>query len=88
MKYLEHLGLETISNIISSTELSGGLLLHGRVEIYSTKKTVDDKKHSKMLESKLASSEQHHPDHVFRIPSVVPPPQTSPEVTTGKTTPE
>lgn len=87
MKYLEHMGLESVSNLLSAAEFSGGLLLHGRVEIYSTKKTGDDKKHSKLLESKLASNDQH-PDHVFRIPSVLPPPQTSPEVTTGKSTPE
>ncbi len=55
MKYLEHLGLENISNVISSTHVGGGVSLHGRVEIYSTKKSVDDKRHSKLLESKLAS---------------------------------
>lgn len=57
MKYLEHLGLEHISSVLNTTEFSGGVSLHGRVEIYSTKKSVDDKKHSKFLESKFANAD-------------------------------
>lgn len=56
MKYLENLSLEKISKNLNQTEIGGGLLLTGRIEMYSTKKTSDDKKYSKMLESKLRSS--------------------------------
>jgi hypothetical protein len=52
MKYLENIALENLSKEISACELGGSLLLRGRVEIYSTKKTSDDKKHSKLLLSK------------------------------------
>lgn len=52
MKYLENIALENISKEINSCEFGGSLLLRGRVEVYSTKKTSDDKKHSKLLLSK------------------------------------
>lgn len=53
MKYLEHMGLEAISSALGKKEIGGGLLLSGRVEIYSTKKTGDDKKQSKKIEESL-----------------------------------
>jgi hypothetical protein len=74
MKYLEHLGLERISNIINTMEFGGGVCLHGRVEIYSTKKSVEDKKHSKVLESKLASADS--PMNIVQ--------NTSPPITNSK----
>jgi len=53
MKYLENLCLETISNSITNREIGGGLIINGRIEVYSTKKAGNDKKESKLLESKL-----------------------------------
>ena len=54
MKYLENLSLETISNSLTNREIAGGLIINGRIEVYSTKKAGNDKKESKMLESKLS----------------------------------
>lgn len=54
MKYLEHMGLENLSNLLDHAELGGGLALHGRVEIYSTKRSTEEKKLAKQLESKLS----------------------------------
>lgn len=54
MKYLENLSLETISNSLTNREIGGGLIINGRIEVYSTKKAGNDKKESKMLESKLS----------------------------------
>jgi hypothetical protein len=56
MKYLENLNLESLSEELSSTELGGGLKLAGRIEVYSTKKSGEEKKSSKILESKILSS--------------------------------
>lgn len=56
MKYLENLALENLTKSITNRELGGGLVIHGKVELYSTKKAGDDKKQSKMLESKFADS--------------------------------
>jgi hypothetical protein len=56
MKYLENLALENLTKAITNRELGGGLVIHGRCETYSTKKAGDDKKQSKMLESKFADS--------------------------------
>lgn len=53
MKYLEHIGLEAISSSLNTKEIGGGLALSGRVEIYSTKKTGEDKKQSKIIEQNL-----------------------------------
>lgn len=53
MKYLEQMGLEAMSNALSKKEIGGGLALTGRVEIYSTKKTGEDKKQSKIIEQNL-----------------------------------
>jgi DNA primase len=55
MKYLENICLEQLSNELSEYELGGGLKLSGRIEVYSTKKSVDEKKYSKMLESKFVN---------------------------------
>mmetsp|Transcript_49367 Transcript_49367/g.97666 ORF Transcript_49367/g.97666 Transcript_49367/m.97666 type:complete len:231 (+) Transcript_49367:77-769(+) len=56
MKYLENLALENLTKSITNRELGGGLVVHGRVETYSTKKAGDDKKQSKLLESKFADN--------------------------------
>jgi hypothetical protein len=58
MKYLENLNLESLSEELSSTELGGGLKLAGRIEVYSTKKSGEEKKSSKILESKILSSKE------------------------------
>lgn len=58
MKYLENLALENLTNSINNRELGGGLFINGRIETYSTKKAGDDKKYSKILESKLAEVPQ------------------------------
>jgi len=49
---LENIALENICKEINSSELGGSLLLRGRLEVFSTKKTSDDKKFSKLLVSK------------------------------------
>lgn len=56
MKYLENLALENLTKSITNRELGGGLVVHGRVETYSTKKAGDEKKQSKLLESRFADS--------------------------------
>lgn len=56
MKYLENLSLENLTKSITNRELGGGLVIHGRCETYSTKKAGDDKKQSKLLESKFADT--------------------------------
>lgn len=56
MKYLENLALENLTKSITSRELGGGLIIQGRCETYSTKKAGDEKKQSKILESKFADS--------------------------------
>lgn len=56
MKYLENLALENLTKSITNRELGGGLVIHGRCETYSTKKAGDDKKQSKILESKFTDS--------------------------------
>mmetsp|Transcript_28094 Transcript_28094/g.47275 ORF Transcript_28094/g.47275 Transcript_28094/m.47275 type:complete len:250 (+) Transcript_28094:86-835(+) len=56
MKYLENLALENLTKLITNRELGGGLIIQGRCETYSTKKAGDDKKQSKMLDSKFESS--------------------------------
>lgn len=53
MKYLENVALETISNFLSSKAIGGGLALNGRIEIYSTKKTTEDKKQARLIEQQL-----------------------------------
>jgi hypothetical protein len=53
MKYLENLCLENISRELNGYEIGGGLKLFGRIEVYSTKKSGEEKKYSKMLENKL-----------------------------------
>lgn len=72
MKYLEHLGLERISNLIDHCELSGGLALKGRCEIYSTKRSTEEKKLAKQIESKLVSEVKSSSDGI-------PKPRDSPE---------
>jgi hypothetical protein len=62
MKYLENLALENLTKSITNRELGGGLIVQGRCETYSTKKAGDEKKQSKILESKFA-------DTVFNNPS-------------------
>lgn len=54
MKYLENLSLENISNSLTNRELGGGLIVNGRVEVYSTKKSGEDKRSSKILTSKIS----------------------------------
>ena len=56
MKYLENLALENLTKSITNRELGGGLVVQGRCETYSTKKAGDDKKQSKILESKFAEN--------------------------------
>lgn len=56
MKYLENLPLENITKSITNCQLGGGLIINGRIELYSTKKAGDDKKQSKLLESKLSEA--------------------------------
>jgi hypothetical protein len=56
MKYLENLALENLTKSITNRELGGGLVVHGKVELYSTKKAGDDKKQSKILESKFGDT--------------------------------
>lgn len=56
MKYLENLALENLTKSITNRELGGGLIIQGRCETYSTKKAGDEKKQSKILESKFADS--------------------------------
>lgn len=56
MKYLENLALENLTKAITNRELGGGLIINGKVETYSTKKAGDDKKTSKIIESKLSES--------------------------------
>ncbi len=53
MKFLENLNLEKLSNSLTNRELGGGLIVNGRVEVYSTKRAGDDKKNSKLLTSKI-----------------------------------
>lgn len=55
MKYLENLPLENLTKSITKRELGGGLIIQGRCETYSTKKAGDDKKQSKILESKFSA---------------------------------
>jgi len=56
MKYLENLALENLTKSITKRELGGGLIIQGRCETYSTKKAGDEKKQSKLLESKFTDS--------------------------------
>lgn len=56
MKYLENLPLEQLSISLTDKVISGGRVLNGRIEVFSTKKAGDDKKQSKALEHKLTSS--------------------------------
>ena len=56
MKYLENLALENLTKTITKRELGGGLIIQGRCETYSTKKAGDEKKQSKILESKFADN--------------------------------
>jgi hypothetical protein len=78
MKYLENIGLENISKLINQSELGGGLALHGRVETYSMKRTTDEKKHAKQLESKLMTearapndgTPKQIPEKVIKLPYV------------------
>ena len=54
MKYLENIDLENLTkSFLTGKELGGTQVLHGRCEVYSTKKAGDDKKQSKVLEQKL-----------------------------------
>jgi hypothetical protein len=52
MKYLENVTLENLSYKLSDRELGGGLILNSRVEVYSTKRSSDDKKIFKLLNAK------------------------------------
>jgi hypothetical protein len=52
MKFLENVTLENLSSKLSDRELGGGLILNGRVEVYSTKRSGDDKKILKLLNTK------------------------------------
>ncbi len=54
MKYLENLSLENISNALTNRELGGGLVINGRIEVYSTKRAGEDKKNSKILVNKMS----------------------------------
>jgi hypothetical protein len=56
MKYLENLSLETHSKELSNFRC-GGLKLHSRLEVYSTKMSTEDKKYAKKLETKLLSTD-------------------------------
>lgn len=56
MKYLENLALENLTKSITKRELGGGLIIQGRCETYSTKKAGDEKKQSKLLESKFTDN--------------------------------
>lgn len=61
MKYLEHIGLEQISHELTHSQLGGGLALQGRIEIYSTKRSTEEKKLAKQLESKILSESLQRP---------------------------
>lgn len=52
MKFLETLGLENLSNFLTGKEI-GTLALKSRIELYSTKKTTEEKKQTKQLESRI-----------------------------------
>jgi len=52
MKFLETLGLENLSNFLTGKEI-GTLALTSRIEVYSTKKTTEEKKQTKLLESRI-----------------------------------
>lgn len=53
MKYIENLSLENLTKIITNYELGGGLVINGRIEVYSTKKVNDEKKQVKLIENKF-----------------------------------
>jgi len=53
MKYIENLSLENLTKIITNYELGGGLVINGRIEVYSTKKVNDEKKQVKIIENKF-----------------------------------
>eukprot|EP01039_Chlorochromonas_danica_P004280 gene4279-4700_t len=69
MKYLEHIGLERISHELTHAQLGGGLALQGRIEIYSTKRSTEEKKLAKQLESKILSEVQRPPPPPLGSPS-------------------
>jgi hypothetical protein len=46
----------TSSCNIDYSEIGGGLVVNGKIEVYSTKKAGDDKKTSKIIESKLSDN--------------------------------
>lgn len=52
MKFLETVGLENLSNFLTGKEI-GTLALHSRIEVYSTKRTTEEKKQTKLLESRI-----------------------------------
>ena len=53
MKYIENLSLENLTKIVTNYELGGGLVINGRIEVYSTKKVNDEKKQVKLIENKF-----------------------------------
>eukprot|EP01038_Epipyxis_sp_PR26KG_P014363 gene14363-19265_t len=57
MKYLENISLENLTNSLRNKELGGGLVITGKVELYSTKKVGEEKKSSKLLGNSVNNTE-------------------------------